>query len=284
MNDPVRLDELVAAVADSAKYRAVSRDLIASVGARELRDQRSFKDAVKATKNKLHQVGGAFLDARPRYDQWQQTLEVAAAEGSHEIRAACKTIMEAHTSTRERIPIVEHFYSTIFAALPPVRSVLDLACGLNPLAIPWMPLAPDATYTACDIYHDMTTFIDAYFGITGITGHAEVCDLVAAAPTQDVDLALVLKALPTLEQLDRGAGIRLLRTLRARAIVVSFPSRSLGGRNKQMVTTYGERFEALAATEGWPLQRFEFSTELAFIITPLATDDQPPRPTADEQH
>ena len=266
MSDPARLDELVAAVTTSAKYHLVSRDLVVAIGTRELRDQRSFKDAVKATKNKLHQVAGAFMDARPRYDQWLVLLDNAKQQGPDDFRAACAAIMATHASTRERLPILSAFYDTIFAALPPVRSVLDLASGLNPLALPWMPLAADARYTACDIYHDMTDFLTAYLAIAGVAGRADVCDLVAAAPDDEADLALVLKALPTLEQLDRDAGGRLLRSLRARAVLVSFPARSLGGRNKQMVATYGERFEALVATEGWSAQRFEFASELAYLV------------------
>ena len=68
--------------------------------------------------------------------------------------------------------------------LPPIRSVLDVACGLNPLAIPWMPLAPDVHYYACDIYADMIAFLNGFFQIAGIDGQAQACDLVsdAAAP------------------------------------------------------------------------------------------------------
>src|SRR4028118_1163047 len=101
VNDPARLDELVAQILDSAKYRSVSHDLIVDLGTRELREQRSFKEAVKATKNKLHQVAGAVLDNRPRYDQWRTLLETARAAGPDELRTACATIMEMHASTRE---------------------------------------------------------------------------------------------------------------------------------------------------------------------------------------
>ena len=67
--------------------------------------------------------------------------------------------MSLHASTRERLPILDGFYSTVLAALPAPRRVLDIACGLNPLASSWMPLAPDVTYTAYDIYSDMMQFI-----------------------------------------------------------------------------------------------------------------------------
>ena len=54
-----RLNELVVAVLSSTKYRHVSPELVQSVGERELSIRPSVKSAVKATKNVLHQAGGA---------------------------------------------------------------------------------------------------------------------------------------------------------------------------------------------------------------------------------
>ena len=59
MKDEERLGKLVTAVSRSPKYQHVSPALIRRFGAEELGKRRSYKDAVKATKNKLHQVGGA---------------------------------------------------------------------------------------------------------------------------------------------------------------------------------------------------------------------------------
>nr|AIA18839.1 Ribosomal RNA methyltransferase (FmrO) [uncultured bacterium] len=174
--------------------------------------------------------------------------------------------MRHHASTRERLPILESFYASTLASLGPVRSVLDLACGLNPLALPWMPLAPDARYYACDIYADMIAFLNSFFAQAGIRGQARVCDLVAGAPDEQVDLALVLKALPPLDQQAKHAGRDLLRALNARHILVSFPAHSLGGRGKGMAENYEQRFRALADAEGWSIERFVFRTELAFLI------------------
>src|SRR6185369_15725969 len=147
-----------------------------------------LKEAIKATKNKLHQVAGAYLDARLPYDEWLALLTAAAADErrttnderptanddealsnsvlstqSSALAQACRDIMRHHASTRERLPILESFYTTTLASLGPVRSVLDLACGLNPLALPWMPIAPDASYYACDIYADMIAFLNGFF-------------------------------------------------------------------------------------------------------------------------
>ncbi|MFN8504593.1 16S rRNA methyltransferase [Kouleothrix sp.] len=259
------LDELVASVRASAKYQAVSEDLIRAVGRRELAARGSLKEALKATKNKLHQVAGAYLDARPDYDGWLELLAAQRGQGAG-FRAACAQIMRHHASTRERLPIVEAFYRELFAALPPPRSVLDVACGLNPLARPWMPLPDGTAYYACDLYADMVAFLNGFFGLAGVPGQAAQCDLLAGAPRVSADVALALKVLPPLEQLGKDAGRDLLRALDAPRIVVSFPTHSLGGRGKGMAASYDARFRALAAAEGWPIERFEFAGELVFIV------------------
>ena len=174
--------------------------------------------------------------------------------------------MRHHASTRERLPILQAFYATTLAPLGPLRSVLDLACGLNPLALPWMPLAADASYYACDIYADMMAFLNQFFVLAGVRGQARVCDLVAAPPREPADLALVLKALPPLDQQAKHAGRDLLRALNARHILVSFPAHSLGGRGKGMAENYELRFRDLADAEGWSIERFVFPTELAFLV------------------
>jgi 16S rRNA (guanine(1405)-N(7))-methyltransferase len=263
--DDARLDELVRQVAASPKYHAISEDLIRQIGRRELAARRNLKDAVKAAKNRLHQVAGAYLDARPPYAAWAGQL--AAAEGDERaLRAACLQIMERHASTRERLGILDTFYTTTLAGLPPIRSVLDVACGLGPLAIPWMPLADGAAYYACDIYADMMAFLNEFLRVAGVPGQAQVCDLVAGPPPVRADVALVLKALPPLDHLDKRAGPNLLRALDADYLLVSFPARSLGGRDKGMVEHYARGFLALADAEGWPVERFEFPTELAFRV------------------
>ena len=136
------LDALVAAVLGSSKYRAVAPDLVRAIGARELAARPNLKTAIKATKNTLHQAGGAFTDAPIDYDRALAELRAAAAAGDEPFRAACRAVMARHTSTRERLPILDTFYATTLAGLPSPGRVLDVACGLNPLAWPWLPLPP----------------------------------------------------------------------------------------------------------------------------------------------
>jgi 16S rRNA (guanine(1405)-N(7))-methyltransferase len=261
-----QIDILVAEVLASSKYRTISPELVRIIGMRTLATQRKLRDAIKETKNKLHQVGGSYLAVQPSYATWLATLQPATHDQT-QLRAASIQIMMQHASTRERLPILDPFYHQIFTALPPIRRVLDVACGLNPLAMPWMPLATNAEYYACDIYSDMIAFVGAFLAQTNTAGKAWVCDLVSTPPTIEADLVLALKVLPVLEQIEKGAALRLLQTLQAPHIVVSFPTKTLSGRQKGMEAHYLHWFETLVAGQGWQLQPLHFANELAILIS-----------------
>jgi len=261
------LDRLVGAVLQSRKYKNVSRDVVASIGSRELPKRQNLREAIKATKSKLHQIGGAYVTRGLRYAEWLDELRAASAPGDDDrFRQVCIEIMEHHSSTRERLGILDQFYTQTLAELAPIGSVLDLACGLNPLAIAWMPLADDARYYAYDIYTDMVDFINEFMTIAHVAGEARARDITQALPAHKADLALILKSLPCIEQLDPSASLRLLDSIDADHLLVSFPVRSLGGRDKQMGRSYEARFRALVHDKPWEVQRFEFATELAFLV------------------
>ena len=275
-NNAEPLATLIASIQNSAKYRDVCVEVIGNIGARELAKRRNLKEAIKATRNTLHQVSGAYLDSKEHYTHythWLAQLRVATQlHDTNALRDVCTRILNSHASTRERLPILDQFYTQILAELPPIHSVVDIACGLNPLTIPWMPLAKDASYYAYDISESMMSFLDACLPLLGVQGHAQACDVLQCSPTPKVDLALLLKAIPCLEQIDKHAGQTLLQSIQADAIVVSFPVRSLGGRNKGMAEHYEAHFRALVAHEeqathrAWDIQRFEFASELAFLL------------------
>lgn len=259
------LDKLVELILQSPKYRHVSPDFIARIGAEEMHRQAHFKAAVKATKNKLHQTASAYLKANINYAH--QLAAIQHAEDTAAQKAACLQTMRLHASTAERIPILEEFYQVTLAPLTPLTSILDIACGLNPLAAPWMPLAPNALYFAYDIFQDMTAFLTGALASLGLRGSAQVADIGAFIPPQEVDIALLLKALPCLEQSNKHVNLSLLAGLRARHLLISYPTRSLGGKQKGMVPTYDQHFASLVAGTGWDVQRFAFPSELVFLVT-----------------
>lgn len=261
------LDQLVEQVQSSAKYQLIAFEVIRNIGARELAKRASLKEAVKTTRNKLHQVGSAYQEQGIPYARWMKELQALSDNLADEsVRAWLLEQLPAHASTRERVPILPQFYATVLASLPPIRSVLDLACGLNPLTLPWMGLPGGCTYTAVDIFEDLRTFLNAYFDKFHVTGQALCADLTQTIPPVQTDLTLLLKTIPCLEQVDKQAGARLLVQITSPYLLVSFPAHSLAGRSKGMVHNYEQHFTELTSSYPWKITRYEFPGELAFLV------------------
>ena len=260
-----KLSQLVTAVQNSSKFRHVHSGLIARVGAESLKKERRLKEAVKATKKKLHQVGSAYQLSKNDYQGWMKSLKESVPE-KDQFNSVCLRIMEYNKSSNERLPIINDFFTEIFSNIPPISSVLDIACGFNPLAIPWMKLEENATYTALDIFSDMVNFINAYLELLPVIGNAQLCDVITELPEESYDLAIMLKAVPCLEQIDKGAGRLILEKLNAKNILVSYPIYSLSGKTKGMLENYQQQFNEMVYGKDWGIRKFEFKTELAFLI------------------
>jgi 16S rRNA (guanine(1405)-N(7))-methyltransferase len=226
------------------------------------------KAAVKDVRNKLHQIGGAYFKRPVDYAKATDELQHLPMEfQTEEVGQFCLEYMATHASTAERIPILKSFFKTTLEPISPIRSVLDVACGMTPLSIPWMPLEEGFTYYACDIYLDMLRFIQAFFNHFEIKGKAFTCDLVDKVPKEQAQVAFILKSIPCLEQVEKEIGLSLLEGVQADHILVSFPVSSLGGRRKGMPDFYQEHFYEMISEKPWQITRFEFSTELAFLVT-----------------
>jgi 16S rRNA (guanine(1405)-N(7))-methyltransferase len=134
-----------------------------------------------------------------------------------------------------------------------------------------MRLEQGAEYIAVDVDADVVGFVAACLELMGLRARARVADIVSNPPRDVVQLALVLKMIPCLEQQQDEAGTLLLRALRARAVAVSFPVRSLGGRAKGMRENYSRLFEEMARREGWTIEAIPVSGELLFLTRAAAT-------------
>ncbi|MGH2379738.1 MAG: hypothetical protein ACRDG7_00745 [Candidatus Limnocylindria bacterium] len=258
--------EIIERVLRSSRYRDVDRSLLARLAREELAHARNTDDAVKRVKRRLHQAVGAFRGAaRPDalVGAWAGDLVDPA------FRQACADALRAHASTRERVPHLRAFYDGIWSVTGEPGSVMDLGCGLNPLALPWMELAPDAPYLASDVDRRPLATVSSFLELVGQPHRVDVRDVVATTPTDAADVALLLKLVPTIDRQDPAAATRLLSGLRAGHAVISFPKQSLAGRGKGMERSYRERLERLVADAGRVSEVAETSVpnELVFVLT-----------------
>ena len=80
------------------------------------------------------------------------------------------------------------------------------------------------------------------------------------------DVALLLKAIPCLEQVDKSAGLTLLEAIPARHLVISVPAQSLGGRRKGMPAHYAQHLSELIAGKPWDVREIALQTELVYVV------------------
>jgi 16S rRNA (guanine(1405)-N(7))-methyltransferase len=263
-DDLLRLEQLVLA---SGKYACITPELVRSIGLKELAKRSNIKEAVKSTRNKLHQVASSYREKPIPFNLLErELLDLPSDLAIPGVRSFLQSTMSLHISTAERLPILDRIFGETLRELPPITSVLDLACGLNPLAIPWMPLEKTVQYYACDVFTDMLSFLNQFFSHFALKGSAFACDLTTAIPQHEVDLAIALKTIPCLEQVDKQVGIRLLEQVKARYLLISFPAHSLAGKSKGMVRNYEAHFLNLVAGKTWELTRYEFPGELVFLV------------------
>jgi 16S rRNA (guanine(1405)-N(7))-methyltransferase len=260
------LEIVVDRVAASRRYRNVDAGLLRRLAGEELTRARTREEAVKRVKRRLHQAVGAFARGTPRLDTLRDAWDGSLADPA--FRAACVAVMRSHASTAERVPFLASFYRSIWELTGTPATLLDLGCGLGPLALPWMELPRGTPILGVDVDGSVLATVDAFLSLVGQPHRTEECDLLTVPSVEPADAALLLKLVTTLDRQDPEAATRLVASLRVRHAVVSFTRRSLSGRSRGMERTYRERLDRLAREVGArDVREASVANELVFVLT-----------------
>ena len=263
--DPVC--EIVASLASSRKYASLCPDTLHRMGCWAWERYPDLPTATKAAKRKLHQVFASFMGQDDVLKAQRLVETLPSCPSQDEMRSICRRIMELHSSTRERMYSLEQLYPALFAAIGgPPRRIADLACGLHPFAIPWMGLSPDTVYMASDIDGRIVDSLNRFFERSGISAGAECRDLLADQTRVGADLVFLMKALPGLEQQERGGAARVLGRLDAEWVIVSTPTASLSGRDRGMHEHYDAMVSRLVEQMGWGAREMRYGNETFYIL------------------
>lgn len=262
---PDRAEMMVAALGASKKYHDTLPETIRALVREEMARHKAPKDAEKAVRKRLHSIMAPYL-GDPDYEAVEGSLEEAFALGDDEgIRQVCLRILKSHESTEERLPILDRFYEDIFAVTGKPGSILDIACGLNPLAFRWMDLPATTQFYAYDILAPRIDLINAYFRLEGLAPLARLSDVAVQFPREEADMSLFLKELPRFERNYGKLGLPLLEALRVKTLVVSFPTISLHG-GRSLVEMYRRYFSEMIAGKPWRVSELLFDSEMVFCV------------------
>lgn len=225
-----------------SKYKDVCPETIERLYALELSKRKNAREAEKALKTALHQITGAFMTG----DEFKRARRLLEAEDGE---AALFETLTLHASTRERLDHIDAFYDALLSELN-VSSLLDLACGLNPLYLGHRGYAVHGL----DISGSCIALINAWAQKYGWSVSADCRDLLCAPPLPSTDAALLMKLLPVLEQQRKGAALEVMQAIPAPLLIVTFPLKTLGGRSVGMEKHYSDWFES-TATNAFDIQK-----------------------------
>lgn len=265
-SDP-QVEEMIRSLVHSKKYAAlqISEQTVRDVLLGELAHHRHPKDALKAARAVLHNIVAPYL-GDPDYPAAMVELSAAFSIGTEEaIWGACRSILEQHVSTRERLPLLPEFYERLWQITGVPEVIVDVACGLNPLTLPWMGLPRSVHYYAYDIHTPRIGLINHFMHLWGLPSLAEVRDCLVELPTVAGDVALIFKEVHRMEQRRRGVSRRLVERLRVRWVMISLPTESMHGGHDLLQRQRALVSNLLTGTD-WRVVEALFPGEVVFCV------------------
>ncbi len=253
-----RKQEALDAILTAKKYRDICPDTVRRAFDEQSARHKNIKDADKAARAHLHAITGAFI-SRDEISKAEKLIEKWLSGDESALKAA----LSMHASTRERAEIADELFRRVFSLTGKVDSIIDLACGLNPVYLGHIGLT---NVYGTDIHTGCVRLINECAKAKGWQTHADTHDLIASVPEGRYDLALLMKLLPVMETQKTGAAKKLLMGINARFVMASFPTRTLGGRGVGMEKHYTEWFESLLDESVRVLDRFVIGNELVYVL------------------
>jgi 16S rRNA (guanine(1405)-N(7))-methyltransferase len=224
---------------------------------------REFNVLLKDIRRKLHEIYGVFNLSSPSLVSLRKKLK--GKKINEEAIKEHRKLLECHKSSKERIDDYGFIYNKIFSVTGTPKSVLDLACGLNPLSFPFMNLKK-VDYFAYELSIKDCKFLNDYFSLMkrfGLNGKCTAIDLLHVGKLPKVDVCFLFKVLDSLEVLKKNYSYELFRKIKAKFIVVSFATKSICGINR-----LGRRnwFVKFLDKENYSYEIFETCNEKFYVI------------------
>ncbi|RME30964.1 hypothetical protein D6789_04110 [Candidatus Woesearchaeota archaeon] len=238
---------------------------------KEFSRRADYKALRREVRRRLREIYGVFdLDNK-------RQREALVSKGDVRDMTVVRQLLALHQSSKERLPFYPRVYREIFSRTGVPSTILDIGCGANPYSYHFLGCKP--RYVAVDLPSDELALLNTFFERAGIDGEVKGLDVVDDADCigklGSFDVCFCFKLLDSLETVKRHSAKKVLGSLNAQWIIVSFPTLSIGGgkRIKQERRTW---FEHFLAKQEWSYESFEIPNEVFYII-PKGLPERPLR-------
>jgi 16S rRNA (guanine(1405)-N(7))-methyltransferase len=270
MSSVMQIDQLSQKLSQTRKYQRLDLQVIHQAASRANSLSQNPYEIDRKARNILHQVWSSSYYKAPNFTKHLQSL-TKSLDRTSSLKDSLMPVLGLHSSTRERLSIAHDFYAQIFKITGTPESLVDHACGLNPLMFPWMNLPAQTKYFANDIDQKGLQFLcdaSSLFSRRGISTpqfHFAQRNILGSVQ-QSAQVALFLKCLPTFEHLDPGLWQQILKKQHAQYKVISFAIKSSKHYQKYAARTFSGHFEASLDQASLPYQKIIFPNELVYIL------------------
>lgn len=180
----------------------------------ELLTKQELKIVVKDIRSNLREYSGRF---RASYKDREKLLK----KGDYD------SLLMTHSSTKERMQFYPKLREIISGLH--INSILDLGCGLNPIAL----ANPGISYYASDINQEELSLIDEFFIKNKIQGRTFQCNLAKPESCNfpKADLCIIFKVLDILGKNDYILAEKIISRISSKFILASFSTKTLSGKS-----------------------------------------------------
>lgn len=199
-------------------------------------------------------IKGIRAELRAFVGQYQRTSKKQSSEGDF------NDILKTHSSTAERISFYPQLKSLLSSLK--INSILDLACGLNPIAL----APPEIKYYASDINLSDLEKVQDFFNKNNIAGKTFICDLrnIYSCPLPLADITLLFKVLDIIEPKGHKLAEKIISHLNSKYILVSFATRKLSGKPMNFPRRFW--FEKMLSRLSLNFESFFSNNEIFYLI------------------
>jgi len=264
--------DIISEIYNSKKYSSIYQPFLERVCNEESVKYKKNKEIIKAVKNRLHTVYGAFFfdNSVKLADDLINNINNNNDEEIF-LDSMSEKLMNLNTSSRERLSFIKELYKFIYdnIAHKNINTILDIGCGFNPFSLPFIceSFKNIKSYYAFDIDVNLAKIINKYFDLFNFPQYAGCIDIISETPAQKADIAFLFKIIPTVENCKKGRGFEIINNLDAKYIIVSFPTKTLCGKNIGMAKNYAASFEENLDCEKFAVIGKEiFANELVYVL------------------
>ncbi|MFA5333064.1 MAG: hypothetical protein WC376_01050 [Candidatus Nanoarchaeia archaeon] len=194
------------------KNQEFSKEAIVRINNKLSKKSLSEKQRIKELKKELYEIHSNYYK-NFNYDKAINDLKKSASKETYE------KLLKIYDSNR--FIVLKDLYEKIFEITGKPKVLIDLACGLNPLTLPWMNLESNCKYYCYDLEQNLIDFLNKYFKIIKKGYKAFLCDALTTPPKIKSDIVLLFKSTTCFEWQSPKSTVKLLEKINSNYLVIS---------------------------------------------------------------